>query len=97
MHKIVINKSHNPYWPSNHVSKYLFDNFGIDNAYQLSRHDHRLVEAVQYCIDNHLNTGNDGSRLKLVEINCDQYIVRDYDNSESVLTPDKLNWIKIGE
>ena len=81
---------------------YLFDYNEVDNIetttymllYRLftSRHDPKLIKAVE-------ELGKEASSpfadLRIAEIDSDRYIIREYDGSESVITPDKIDWIKI--
>lgn len=57
-----------------------------------SRHDPKLIKAVE-------ELGKEASSpfadLRIAEIDSDRYIIREYDGSESVITPDKIDWIKI--
>jgi len=63
-----------------------------DYAYCMKRHDPLLVQVVEELGDQ---AGADYSKLMVEEIGSPLYIIQDYDGSETVMTPEKIGWIKI--
>ena len=70
----------------------LQDNLIYDEQVITSRHDPRLIKAVE-----ELKEEADGrySELKIAEIDSDRYYIDEYDGMETVVTPDAIDWIKI--
>ena len=66
----------------------------------LSRHDPRLVQAVEEGLRARMNKEYfyedfRTSSLEVVEIDSSRYIIREYDGFEEVVTPDKIPWIEV--
>ena len=70
----------------------LQDNLIYDDQVITSRHDPRLIKAIE-----ELKEEADGrfSELKIAEIDSDVYIIHEYDGLETVVTPEDIDWIKI--
>ena len=68
------------------------DNFVFSHQINLQRHDPLLVKTVET-----LGEEADGafSELKVVDVDTDRYIIKDYDGLERVVTPDMIHWIEI--
>ena len=65
------------------------------SMYDLERHNPKLVQVVE-----ELGTeaaGGSYTKLKLVEIYCSKYRIKEYDGAESVETPDTIIWTDVGE
>lgn len=95
-HKVAIGISYSGFELSKAVEQYLLEKFNICTYFLCPRHDSRLIEAIE----SELAKGNNAhlyeyGKIKIVEIESNQYIINDYDGSESVITPDKLKWIDI--
>jgi hypothetical protein len=91
-HKIVINTRYGGYIWTEPVRKW-FKKRGIECCPK-DRHNKLLVQCIE-------ELGSDAEdkygRPIIVEIEGDTYLVKDYDGSESVITPDKVKWVKIEE
>ena len=98
MTKVVINCSYGGFSLSKEAMQYLTDKYGIEYCeygyVDLQRHDKRLVEVVEVLGDK-----ANGMFAKLVvkEINSNIYRIDEYDGSESIETPDTVDWIVIGD
>ena len=56
------------------------------------RHDPILVEAVENLGDK---ASGDCAYLVVVSIDCDRYIIKEYDGLEGVDTPEDINWVVV--
>jgi len=95
-HKIAIGRNHSGFILNESIKKYLLEEYGIYEYWMLERHDRRLIEAIEREFEAGRNPHlHEWGRIKLKEINHTEYYISDYDASESVVTPDKITWIKI--
>lgn len=76
----------------------LYEMYNIDkhSAYQLRRHDQRLVKLFKRYKESSQHAAS-LSKFKIKKITSNRYIIDDYDNSESVITNANLNWINVNE
>ncbi len=88
--KIVINTCFGGYGLSKKAKELLVEN-GLDGSHT-PRHHPILVSIVET-----LGEEANGSfaELSIVEIDSDRYFIEDYDGSETVITPNNLQWILI--
>lgn len=92
-HKIVINTCYGGFGLSDEAIEWL-ESRGVDDTYELSRHDPLLVE----CVETLGEKANDQfSRLAVIEIEGNLYQIEEYDGWESVKTPENQEWTKIEE
>ena len=63
-----------------------------DYSYYMKRHDPLLVQVVEELGDG---AGAEYSKLMAEEISSPLYIIQEYDGSETVMTPEDIEWIKI--
>jgi hypothetical protein len=68
------------------------DNVVYDSQVYTSRHDPRLIKAVEELGEE---VNSDYAELRIAEINSDLYLIREYDGLERVVTPEDVEWIKI--
>lgn len=68
------------------------DNVVYDSQVYTSRHDPRLIKAVEELGEE---ANSDYAELRIAEIESDLYRIDEYDGLERVITPDDLVWIKI--
>jgi hypothetical protein len=102
MPKVVINACYGGFSLNNDVLKRL-KRMGVKTDASgggLSRHDSRLVQAVEESNRENMRTdylfkGILTTRLEVVEIDSSRYIIREYDGFEEVVTPDKIPWIEV--
>ena len=92
-HKIVINTCYGGFGLSDEAIKWLEDR-GVDDTYELSRHDPLLVECVETLKEK---ANNPYSRLAVIEIEGNLYRVEKYDGKEWIEQPENMEWIKIEE
>jgi len=92
-HKIVINTCYGGFGLSDEAIKWL-ESRGVDDTYELSRHDPLLVECVETLKEK---ANNPYSRLAVIEIDGNLYRVEEYDGKEWIEQPEKMEWIKIEE
>ena len=92
-HKIVINTCYGGFGLSDEAIKWL-ESRGVDDTYELSRHDPLLVECVETLGEK---ANSPYSRLAVIEIEGNLYRVEEYDGKEWIEQPEKMEWIKIEE
>lgn len=92
-HKIVINTCYGGFGLSDKAIKWLEDR-GVDDTYELSRHDPLLVECVETLGEK---ANNSYSRLAIREIEGNLYRVEEYDGKEWIEQPEDMEWVKIEE
>ena len=68
------------------------DNFVFSHQINLQRHDPLLIKTVETLGDEADDTF---SELKVVDVDTDRYIIKEYDGLEEVVTPDMIHWIEI--
>lgn len=95
-HKIAIGKNHSGFWLNKDIEQYLLDEYGVLDYWGIERHDPRLIEAIELEIAKGNNPHHESyGKIKIVEIDSDQYVIEEYDASEFVKTPDSIKWINI--
>lgn len=101
MPKVVINTCYGGFSLSSDLRKRL-KRLGVktDSIDSLSRHDPRLVQAVEEEAGERKNKEwfydrFQTTRLEVIEIDSSRYIIREYDGCEQVVTPDKILWIEV--
>lgn len=88
-HKVIINTKYGGSIWTEPVKEW-FKKHNLEHP--KTRHDNKLVECVE---ELGLEAEDKHGRPIIKEIESDTYFIRDYDGCESVVTPDKLKWIKI--
>jgi len=58
--------------------------------YDIPRHDKDLIKVIEDLGDK---ANGKYADLKIVNIKGNKYVIEEYDGSESVLTPEDINWI----
>ncbi len=103
MYKVVYNVCYGGFSLSREAGKRLIE-LGVEedkvsfyerSAYtELERHDPRLVQVVEELKDN---ANGVCAKLRIKQIDSNQYMIDEYDGSETVITPDTQdnNWITI--
>lgn len=95
-HKIAIGRTHAGFVLNLNIEKYLMEKFNVSAYYILERHDPRLIEAIEHEVENGRNPHlYSWGKIKIKEINCNEYYISEYDASESVVTPDTITWVEI--
>lgn len=89
MHKIVYNACFGGFSLSTEAVNWMKEKYPDFFNHIICRHDPRLVECVETLGDK---ASGRYSRLKIKEIDSDCYRIDDYDGSETVTTPDDLDW-----
>jgi hypothetical protein len=88
-HEVLYNKSYGFFQLSEEVERIL-SLLDLD-PYTIPRHDPRLIDIVKEIgIEN---AGAPGTSLEMTTIDSDQYIITEYDGSETVCEPQDLCWI----
>jgi len=94
MHKVVINTCFGVFSLSRKGEDWLNINYNIKPSeyLDLARHDPRLIECVET-----LGSEANGqfSELAVLKIPGNKYKIYDYDGYESVVIPEKIDWITI--
>jgi hypothetical protein len=94
-YKVVYNNSYGGFGLSEKAIAMLYE-LGLLNDdveyWSIERHNPHLVKVVEELGD--LASGS-FSNLKIAEITSPVYKIDEYDGAESVVTPDKIAWVKI--
>jgi len=94
-YKVVYNDCYGGFSLSEKAIAMLYE-LGVLNDYvdywSVERHDPLLVKVVEELGELASSTFSD---LKIAEITSPIYKIDEYDGAESVITPDKIAWVKI--
>lgn len=94
-YKVVYNGSYGGFSLSEKATDMLYElgalNDDVD-SWSIERHNPHLVKVVEELGDL---ASSSFSNLKIAEITSSIYKIDEYDGAESVVTPDRIAWVKI--